>query len=117
MIEQTYKIRHNDDGSIVSQDVRDIIDLSLKHGILQGVKNDYVIVYHEASETNPKQYPAGWYKDDYEIVVQELMRSDEGFNEFLNVLSENDILFVPTLTTEVLNMIRKIQKELNKEDK
>ena len=117
MIEQTYKIRHNDDGSIVSQDVRDIIDLSLKHGILQGVKNDYVIVYHEASETNPVVFPAGWYKDDYEIVVQELMRSDEGFNEFLNVLSENDILFVPTLTTEVLNMIRKIQKELNKEDK
>lgn len=117
MIEQTYKIRHNEDGSIVSQDVRDIIDLSLKHGILQGVKNDYVIVYHEASETNPEQYPAGWYKDDYEIVVQELMRSDEGFNCILDVLSENNILFVPSLSTEVLNMIRKIANELKSKEK
>lgn len=115
MLEQTYKIRHNEDGTIVSQDVRDIVDLALENLILQGTKNDYIFVYREASETNPEQYPEGWYKDDYEMVIQELMHSDEGFNEFLNVLSENDILFVPTLTTTNLNYLREIQKELNKE--
>lgn len=117
MIEQTYKIRRNEDGLILAQDVRDIIDLALEHKIIQGVKNDYIIVYHEASETDPEQYPEGWYKDDYEMVIQELTHSDEGFNEFLNALSENDILFVPTLTTAVLDFIREFQKELNKEDK
>lgn len=115
MLEQTYKIRHNKDGTIVHQDVRDVIDLALKHNIIQGVKNDYIIIYHEASETNPEQYPEGWYKDDYEMVIQELMRSDEGFYCILNALSENDILFVPTLTTTNLNYLREIQKELNKE--
>lgn len=88
MLEQTYKIRHNEDGTIVSQDVRDIVDLALENLILQGAKNDYIFVYREASETNPEQYPEGWYKDDYEMVIQEIMRSDEGFNCILNALSE-----------------------------
>ena len=117
MIEQTYKIRQNDDGLIVAQDVRDIVDLALEHNIIQGVKNDYIFVYRKASETDPEQYPEGWYKDDYEMVIQELMHSDEGFNEFLNALSEKDILFVPTLTTAVLNRIKEIQKELNYKEK
>lgn len=116
MVEQIYKIRHLEDGTIVHQDVRDVIDLALKHNIIQGVKNDYIIVYHKASETNPEQYPEGWYKDDYEMVIQELMCSDEGFNCILNALSENDILFVPSLTTSVLDFMREFQKELNKED-
>lgn len=116
MLEQTYKIRHNEDGTIVSQDVRDIVDLALENLILQGAKNDYIFVYREASETNPEQYPEGWYKDDYEMVIQEIMRSDEGFNCILNALSENDILFVPSLTTSVLEFMRKLQKELNKEE-
>ena len=117
MVEQIYKIRHLEDGTIVHQDVRNVIDLALEHNIIQGIKNDYIIVYHEASETDPEQYPEGWYKDDYEIVIQELMHSDEGFNCFLNALSENDILFVPTLTTAVLNRIKEIQKELNYKEK
>ncbi len=116
MLEQTYKIRHNEDGTIVSQDVRDIVDLALENLILQGTKNDYIFVYREASETNPEQYPEGWYKDDYEMVIQEIMHSDEGFNCILNALSENDILFVPTLTTSVLDFMREFQKELNKEN-
>lgn len=115
MLEQTYKIRHNEDGTIVSQDVRDIVDLALDNLILQGEKNNYIFVYHQESLIDPEQYPEGWYKDDYETVIQELMHSDEGFNEFLNVLSENDILFVPTLTTAVLDFMREFQKELNKE--
>lgn len=116
MLEQTYKIRHNEDGTIVSQDVRDIVDLALENLILQGAKNDYIFVYREASITDPEQYPEGWYKDDYEMVIQEIMRSDEGFNCILNALSENDILFVPSLTTSVLDFMRDFQKELNKED-
>lgn len=116
MVEQIYKIRHLEDGTIVHQDVRDVIDLALKHNIIQGIKNDYIIIYHEASETDPEQYPEGWYKDDYETVIQELMHSDEGFNCILNALSENDILFVPSLTTSVLDFMREFQKELNKED-
>lgn len=110
MVEQTYNIRRNEDGFIVAQDVRDIVDLALDNLILQGEKNNYIFVYCKASETNPEQYPEGWYKDDYEMVIQEIMRSDEGFNCILNALSENDILFVPTLTKSGLDFIRKFQK-------
>ena len=42
------------------------------------------------------------------------MRSDEGFNYILNALSENNILFVPTLTTAILDFIRKFQKNKEK---
>ncbi len=117
MVEQIYKIRRNEDGFIVAQDVRDIIDLALKHNIIQGVKNDYIFVYHQESLIDPEQCPEGWYKDDYEMVIQEIMRSDEGFNCILNALSENNILFVPTLTTSALDFMREFRKELNKEDK
>lgn len=73
-------------------------------------------VFPVKTATNNEQYPEGWYKDDYEMVIQEIMHSDEGFNCILNALSENDILFVPSLTTSVLDFMREFQKELNKED-
>lgn len=103
MIKQTYEIRRNGDGEMLYIDAKDLVDLYLDNGILQGEKGVWIAIYHQASKTNPKEYPEGWYQDDYEETIHELMKDDDAINLFLNVLAENDILFVPSLSDDVFN--------------
>lgn len=103
MIKQTYEIRRNIDGEMLYIDAKELVDLCLDNGILQGEKGAWIAIYHQASKTNPKEYPKGWYKDDYEETIHEVMKDDNAINLFLNTLSENNILFVPSLSDDVFN--------------
>ena len=102
MIKQKYKIRRNNDNEMLYIDAKDLVDLCLDNGILQGKKGKWIAIYHQASKTNPKEYPEGWYQDDYEETIHELMKDDDAINLFLSVLAEKDILFVPSFSDEVL---------------
>lgn len=103
MIEQKYEIRRNSDNEMLYIDAKDLVDLCLDNGILQGEKGKWIAIYHQASKTNPKEYPEGWYQDDYEETIHELMKDDAAINLFLNALAETDVLFVPSLSDDVFN--------------
>lgn len=104
MITQTYTIRRNYKNHMIYFDAKELVDLCLQHNILQGEAGQWVAVYHEASQTQPEKYPKGWYKDDYELTIQSIMRDDDAINLLLQALSKKDILFVPSLDT---NLIKK----------
>ena len=103
MIKQKYRIRRNSDNEMLYIDAKELVDLCLDNEILQGKKGKWIAIYHQASKTNPKEYPEGWYQDDYEETIHELMKDDDAINLFLSVLAENDILFVPSLSDEAFN--------------
>ena len=103
MIEQKYEIRRNSDNEMLYIDAKDLVDLCLDNAILQGKKGKWIAIYHQASKTNPNEYPEGWYKDDYEETIHELMKDDDAINLFLNALAEKDILFIPSLSDDVFN--------------
>ena len=103
MITQTYTIRRNYENHMLYFDAKELVDLCLQHHILQGETEKWIAVYHEASKTQPEEYPEGWYKDDYELTVQTLMRDDDAINLLLQTLSEKDILFVPSLDTNLID--------------
>lgn len=103
MIKQTYEIRRNSDNEMLYIDAKELVDLCLGTGILQGEKGVWIAIYHQASKTNPNEYPEGWYKDDYEETIHELMKDDDAINLFLNALAEKDILFIPSLSDDVFN--------------
>lgn len=103
MITQTYTIRRNYENNMLYFDAKELVDLCLQHHILQGETEKWIAVYHEASKTHPEKYPEGWYKDDYEMTVQSLMRDDNAITLLLQALSEKDILFVPSLDTNLIN--------------
>ena len=103
MIKQTYEIRRNSDGEVLYIDAKELVDLCLDNGILQGEKGVWIAIYHQASKTNPKEYPEGWYQDDYEETIHELMKDDDAINLFLTTLAEKDILFIPSLFDDVFN--------------
>ena len=103
MITQTYTIRRNYENHMIYFDAKELVDLCLQHHILQGEAEQWIAVYHEASKTQPKEYSEGWYKDDYELTVQAVMRDDNAINLFLQALSEKDILFVPSLDTNLID--------------
>ena len=67
MTTQTYNIRRNHEKHMIYFDAKELVDLCLQHDILQGEAGKWIAIYHEASKTHPKEYPKGWYKDDYEI--------------------------------------------------
>lgn len=103
MITQTYTIRRNYENHMLYFDAKELVDVCLQHHILQGETEKWIAVYHKASKTHPEEYPKGWYKDDYEITVQAVMRNDNAINLLLQALSEKDILFVPSLNTNLVN--------------
>ena len=103
MITQTYTIRRNYENHMLYFDTKELVDLCLQHHILQGETKKWIAVYHEASKTQPEEYPEGWYKDDYEMTVQTLMCDDDAINLLLQALSEKDILFVPSLDTNLID--------------
>lgn len=97
MIEQTYKIRRNDDGNMIYADARDLVDTCLDNGLLTGEKDKWVALYRMASEKDPEKYPERFYKENYDDAVHEVMKSDEGIETMLNALAEKDIKFEPKL--------------------
>lgn len=96
---QTYQIRRNDKGYMLYYDAKELIDLCLDKNILYGEKNKWVAMYHETSKTTPESYPEGYYKDDYEYVIQTLMRNDNAIELLLNNLTLIDVIFKPSLET------------------
>ena len=103
MITQTYTIRRNYENHMIYFDAKELVDLCLQHHILQGETGKWIAIYHEASKSYPEQYPKGWYKDDYEITIQDLMRNDDAIKLLLQELSKKDILFVPSLDTNLID--------------
>lgn len=49
-------------------------------------KDDWVIVYHAASETEPDKYPEGWYQDTYAEVVHSLQKDKSGIGIIVNAI-------------------------------
>lgn len=109
---QTYQTRRNSDGHMLYFDAKELIDLCLDHNILYGQKNDHVFIYHQASSTDPKRYPEGWYKDDYEETIQDLMRDDIGIKTLLNALDKQNITFEPTLDIRLLDQFTHMAQTL-----
>lgn len=95
-----YKIRRF--GEIMDYaDTVKLIDLALQHNVLFGVKNEFIFVYHKASETDPL-YPEGWYQDDYYQTIEALRRSDEGISNILDELVEKKVNISDLLEKEKL---------------
>lgn len=109
---QTYEIRRNCDGNMLYFDAKELVDLCLDNHILYGVKNKWVAMYHEASETQPELYPEGYYNDDYEDVIQTLMRDDTAVKLLLDELSKENIIFTPSLDINLLDQSL-IKKEVD----
>lgn len=103
MITQTYTIRRNYENHMIYFDAKELVDICLQHHILQGETGKWIAVYHEASQIQPEEYPKGWYKDDYELTIQSIMRDDDAITLLLQALSEKDILFVPSLDTNLIS--------------
>lgn len=105
MIEQTYEIRRNADNNMLYFDAKELVDLCLEHNVLTGKKNKWIAIYHQASKTNPKEYPEGWYKDDYEETIHSVMCDDNAVNILLQALSDKDVLFEPSLDIRLLDSL------------
>lgn len=100
---QTYQIRRNCYGEMLYFDAMELINLCLDHNILQGEKHKWIAMYHEKSETQPDIYPAGFYKDDYEMVIHSLMQNDSAIHLLLHELSKKSIVFQPSLDITLLH--------------
>ena len=85
-----YKIRRFNEIMDYSDTVK-MIDLAVQHNVLFGEKNEFIFVYHMASETDPLLYPEGWYQDDYYQTVEALRRSDEGISSILDELVKKGV--------------------------
>ena len=85
-----YKIRRFNEIMDYSDTVK-MIDLALQHNVLFGEKNEFIFVYHMASETDPLLYPEGWYQDGYYQTVEALRRSDEGISSILDELVKKGV--------------------------
>lgn len=96
-----YKIRKNTEGEIFAQDCRDIINLCIKNNILEGEENRWVALWYESEDL----YPSGFYKFDFHDAVHDLMKDDEGFLSLLDVLKENNIQFIPSISDSDYNHI------------
>lgn len=105
MIEQKYEIRRNADNNMLYFDAKELVDLCLEHNVLTGEKNKWIAIYHQTSQTNPKEYPEGWYKDDYEETIHSVMCDDNAVNILLKALSEKDVLFKPSLDIRSLDSL------------
>ena len=75
-----YEIRKFKDGTIFRNDVKDLVDFCIDNRVLAGIKNDWVLIYRLSSEMNPEQFPEGWYMEDYEKVINDLMNDERGIS-------------------------------------
>lgn len=100
---QTYKIRRNFEGEMLYFDAKELIDLCIDHEILDGRKNKYVWVYHEADKKYPNMFPEGWYKDDYEKTIHAIMKDDNAVNLLLQELDKQSVTFTPSLDIRLLD--------------
>ncbi|MGN0476720.1 MAG: hypothetical protein ACI4HM_05195 [Ruminococcus sp.] len=80
-----YKIRESN-GVMEYSDTVKMVDLALRHNVLFGAKNNFIFVYHKASETEPEKFPEGWYQDDYFQTILDLRCSEEGITLILDEL-------------------------------
>ena len=69
----------------------ELIECCLKHGVLQ---TDYgrIAVYRSAGTNSPE----GWYLEDKETVVREVMNDTEGQKVLIEALAQKGIMFKPT---------------------
>lgn len=71
---------------------REILETCLTLNILQAF-DDGVAVYHAASETDPEQYPSGWYIDSKDEVVHAIATDPEAIRELKPLLVEEGYQF------------------------
>lgn len=72
---------------------KNLVLLAVKHGVLQET-HGLIPIYRDAGSP-PEVYPEGWYLEDIEEVIQDLMQDEEGQNALINALSEKGVEFVP----------------------
>lgn len=101
---QSYQIRRNSDGNMLYFDAKELTDLCIENGILNGEKSKWVDIYHAESKSQPEQYPAGFYRHDYEHVIQTMMRDDNVIRLLLEELEKKHIPFTPSLDVNLLSV-------------
>ncbi|RGC58441.1 hypothetical protein DXA92_07920 [Agathobaculum butyriciproducens] len=69
---------------------KEIVAKCIEVGILQA-HDGGILVYHDASQTEPEKYPEGWYLDSEEDVVHSLMADAEGQRTLLEALEEKGV--------------------------
>ena len=96
-----YKIRESN-GVMEYSDTVKMVDLALRHNVLFGAKNNFIFVYHKASETEPEKFPEGWYQDDYFQTIWDLRCSKEGITIILDELVKKRVDISDLLEKEYL---------------
>lgn len=105
MGEKKHEIRRNCEGEMLYIDARELVDQCIDMGILRGKKGSYVFTYRNASETEPEKFPEGWYFNEYEDVIHELMGDDEGIRCLMYAATEAGQPFRPSLDINLLDSI------------
>ena len=64
---------------------KELINMAISAGILQGIANRFVFVYRSKGDDN---HPEGWYKNDIDTVAKELSKDINGMNLLKKELNE-----------------------------
>ena len=69
---------------------KEIIDKCIEVGLLHE-QDGGIFVYHQASISEPEKYPEGWYLDDKEDTIHDLMHDENGQQILLRELEKKGV--------------------------
>lgn len=71
-----------------------LIDLSIENNLIK-TQDEKLLIYRMASKEFPEKYPEGWYLEDKDYMVHELMEDKEGQDFLIEELRKLNIKFQP----------------------
>ena len=107
------QIRRNKEGNILYIDAWELVECSLRNGVLSTVEQDgekYIPIYRNASESDPENYPEGWYLETKDAVIMEITQDEEGYRALVNGLWKKGIVFAPTFDTSILEKTEELME-------
>lgn len=94
---------------------KSLVELCVKHGVLQA-KNGKIMVYRDAG-SDPVKHPEGWYLEEPESIIHELMADEDGQRILKDCLLKRGVDFSITEAAWKANFAQ-MQKIIdNKEEK